>query len=409
VIDIGLSPDVPAYWCYALVFVLGFIGACRQLSTQLAGRAGIWAEPRVHLLLALYAALPIGLFWLLDRAGAVVDTALIGAVLVGVGYRQIVAGGDGTIKAPTDMSRFWAMFQAYADPIAKQASSILDARDRREEDRLIRTIARTDGAVERLIDVARQRLPAPDVLDAQLGRVSPQGPADASPFVLEQRARIVMGLLLQIPDRDRLVREAGILPAWRYWIWAAQSYARLGGVYYRTLYALLLGILILLGPEWGSPTLDYHIWRVGKANATPADQFRAREWLVGTLTRAGPEAVVLWPQPDPPTAARALGRELRRPGLSADRVDLILQILLEARATIRDPRPIDAVLVDALHAGNVDTRRRINDALLTLAKATSRPLPEDLSGWKAAESDAAASLEQRIIAWQRFWDVLPKP
>jgi len=53
-----------------------------------------------------YTLIPLALFWLLDRTNAIHDTSLFAAILIGVGYQQILSGSFATLKAPGDVSFF---------------------------------------------------------------------------------------------------------------------------------------------------------------------------------------------------------------------------------------------------------------------------------------------------------------
>lgn len=117
--DLNVSPDLDAYCCYGLVLALGaWIGA-RQISGRLGGIRAIWFFPRTWLLFLAYLVVPVGLFWLLDRTGAINDTSFFAAVLVGVGYERIITGASDTLHAPGNASRFWTPFLAYADSVAR--------------------------------------------------------------------------------------------------------------------------------------------------------------------------------------------------------------------------------------------------------------------------------------------------
>lgn len=410
--DVGLSPDIPAYWCYTIVWCLGLLSAKRQIGTQLSGRTGMWMEPRVHLLVFIYSVLPVVLFWFLDRGGAIADTALIGALLVGLSYRQIVSGTDDGIKAPADASRFLALFQSYADPIAQSANSRIDARLRRDEDRMVRTISREQALVDKLIEVARLRHPDQSVIDSQVARIAGPTAAEMPTFVRERVARIVLALMLSISDRDRVLRDAGVIPRWKHWFWSFCSYSRVGGTYYLLLYPLAL--LLLIAQDTRNPAVEYYVWRIGKPHATASDQFRSRTNLVELLTSrwAGDYLGIPKGTPRDPSestyTARALGRLLCEPGLPPERGDLILQTLLEARSAGAEHHMIDQTLVDALHAGNPDMRRRLNDALITLAKAVGPGLPKALEEWDPTKVESIALLEQRIGEWRAFWDRVHK-
>src|ERR1700748_2075579 len=108
--DQALSPDLEAYWCYAIVFFLAVIVAAVQVRLLLKGLANAWATARAWLLLGAYTAVPLLLFWALDRADALHDTSLFAAILVALTYRQILAGSSQGITVPSGLATAWQPF-----------------------------------------------------------------------------------------------------------------------------------------------------------------------------------------------------------------------------------------------------------------------------------------------------------
>ncbi len=89
--DLAISPDLSALCCYTIVAIVGAWVAGRQIAGRLSGIPGLWLEWRTYLLFMLYTAVPLAMFWLLDRGGAIADTSVFAAVLVGLGYQQIIS------------------------------------------------------------------------------------------------------------------------------------------------------------------------------------------------------------------------------------------------------------------------------------------------------------------------------
>jgi len=116
--DLSLSPDLEAYWCYLILFGLAFLVALVQVRLLLKGYTNIWATARSWLLLCAYTLVPIILFWVLDRADALHDTSLFAAVLVAVTYRQILSGGNQSMTIPSGLATAWQPFVAWSDNIA---------------------------------------------------------------------------------------------------------------------------------------------------------------------------------------------------------------------------------------------------------------------------------------------------
>jgi hypothetical protein len=81
------------------------------------------------------------LFWFLDRSNAIHDTSLFAAILIGIGYQQILSGELASIRPAGDISKVWQPFTAWADHVAD-----------RIRNRILRNEALFD---ERLLDVVR--------------------------------------------------------------------------------------------------------------------------------------------------------------------------------------------------------------------------------------------------------------
>lgn len=99
---------------------------------------------------------------------------------------------------------------------------------------------------------------------------------------------------------------------------------------------------------------------------------------------------------------------LQRPGLPMERVDLVLQTLLESR-TQSPNRDLPRKLVRALRAGSLDARTRINDALAFRASSCPADIASTLKDWKPTERDSSTTLEEKIGGWNSYWwiPVLP--
>jgi hypothetical protein len=102
-------------------------------------------------------------------------------------------------------------------------------------------------------------------------------------------------------------------------------------------------------------------------------------------------------------AARRLAQLLRSPGLSIERIELLVQTLLEAREPPKGAAIVPALLVQGLRSASVDARVRVNDVLKYLAQSCKDNFDEKASPWKPADGDSTAALEERIAKWQAFW------
>ena len=103
--DLSFSPDIDASLCYLVVLFFGLLSGWREVIAQPNVRDTfvIWGRPVTWLLFFIMAVSPALMFWMLDRVGALHDTSLIAAAIVGIAYTQIVQG-DTKYKAPGDTS-----------------------------------------------------------------------------------------------------------------------------------------------------------------------------------------------------------------------------------------------------------------------------------------------------------------
>jgi hypothetical protein len=128
------SPDIAAYWCYLIVLVIGVVVARSSVNRLLADQPGRWAFFNTWLLLGAYSVVPVILFWFLDYTGALKDTALFGALVVGAGYQQVFAGGVQGIIMPGQTSRLWKPFESWVQDLAARiVTSSKRSRDKFEE------------------------------------------------------------------------------------------------------------------------------------------------------------------------------------------------------------------------------------------------------------------------------------
>ena len=394
--DLAISPDLSALCCYTIVAIVGAWVAGRQIAGRLSGIPGLWLEWRTYLLFMLYTAVPLAMFWLLDRGGAIADTSVFAAVLVGLGYQQIIAGKNETIRTPGDLSQFWTPFVSYADSVEEAVRRGRDAKQRRTEDAIIVSIAADDAKLNKFVELARGRLPDAASVDDQLREIEATSQRHGARFAAERKVRLLFGLMLSVPDRYRLMLREGIIGWWQF---SFRLFGDAGSsMAWLAAFVPVVAVAALLG--WGGPFArslepSYYVWRIGKANATSADQYRSRRHLAALVAdpRRGTETL------------SALGVVLRHPTLPMDRVDLILQTLLEAYST--GVGTTVGTMVDALHAGNVDTRRRVHDALLPLAQSCKTAVPAELVAWKPAGGDTPSVLEGHIARWKVFWDAGP--
>lgn len=391
--DMTVSPDLPAYVCYGIVLALGLFVAVGQLRKRLGGIVSVIPVARAWLLFGAYTAVPVVLFWLLDRTGAITDTSLFAAVLIAISYERIITGGNETLQAPGDVSSLWSPFVAYADKVTK---SVLDREaneQRRLADLVVAYVAEDQARFTALRAVATSRsadVPAVEQALVAIDQLPGIGDGDR----LERKARLLYGLMLSVPDYQYLLREKGVISNAMYWT-RFKRIPKVVGTLAVIVASIALAILVVRAayPDYQYSSVNYYSWRLQKPNSTATDQWRSRRAL---LTLVDTDATM---------KARATERliyALQRPGLAIERVDLIVQILLESRHGQIDPK-FARELVVALRASSLDARLRINDALKFLAKACAEKLDDQLDGWKPTDRESSTLLEDAIVRWDRKW------
>ncbi|MGH9891157.1 MAG: hypothetical protein ACREA0_04080 [bacterium] len=397
--DLSVSPDLAAYFCYGIVLLLGVFVAVVQIGERLGGMDGLWFIARTWLLFIAYVAVPFVLFWLLDRTGAITDTSLFAAVLIGVGYERIIAGGSQTLRAPGDVSALWTPFLAYTDKIAKVVLERGAQNQLRLAERIIAEIIEVPERYQALEAFASGRSSDIAALRAALADID-NAQASGESDKLEKKTRHLYGLILSIPDVHYLLKNKKIISDRFYWfqIKRMAQFFRLAVVV-----ILVVGVSAKLAvtydPDYREVTGTYHVWRLGKTNSSSVDQYRSRRRLVALMEYS-------------PTVKEKATDQLiylvQRPGLPMERVDLVLQTLLESRT--RSPnRDLPPKLVQALRGGGLDARTRINDVLVFLASSCPGGIATELKDWKPTERDSSTTLEEKISGWNRYWTDACRP
>jgi hypothetical protein len=400
-VDLSVSPDIDAYLCYGIVLLLGAFTAVVQINRRFNPLAGVWLIARTWVLFLLYLMVPVGLFWFLDRTGAVTDTSLFAAILIGVGYERIMNGANPAVRAAADLSQFWKPFQEYVNDVSLAVLTRSKRNEDRLVDRVVASIIEDNARYTALESLALRVSKDATALRAELAAIDATGASGVrKPHeVLEEKTRRLFTLRADVPDAYHLMWSRGIVSDKIYWldVRGVRTILRHGFVVV-VLLAALAALAWKIGPDPRQLTADYYIWRLVKTNATSVDQTRARAHLLA-LMHEHPRVV--------PAATARLARLLRQPGLAVERIDLILQTLLESRA-VKDGNPsLPLQLVQSLRAASVDARARINDVLKHLADACAIKFTET-NPWKPGDGDATTALEARVKAWADYWEKCAK-
>jgi hypothetical protein len=127
--------DIPAWAAYAGIIVISLYSAAKQVEEQLNKIPLRWTYLSSYLLFIVYFGLPIGLFWALDRVGAIHDSSLISALIVAFTYRAIVRG-----QSDTKSSAVAALFKPILDWV-NEVPGILAERIQAEDDEFATAVA----------------------------------------------------------------------------------------------------------------------------------------------------------------------------------------------------------------------------------------------------------------------------
>jgi hypothetical protein len=408
--DLAFSPDLPAWLCYAVVILVGLVVAWRRVSARLRDISAqdspaIWYFPRTWFLFALYALIPVLLFWLLDRTESIHDTSLFAALLVAITYERIMSGQQKTIAVSEGISSLWNPLNTYVASTAAQIKKEM-LRSARRWDRFVLDSALTPDQsnppqfprLDKMKKVAEQLTADLSGLQAQIQK-SEQTTA-APDYVRERQARIyyaeINGSLMYSDGNawQRLLLDEDIIDSRTYYVHSPRCRSR--------QIAWLAVALLVLGAVFAARALDrptiwseYYLWRLAKNHVTSADLHRTSMALGESLKL---DALS-------PRTFAALADRLRDPGVQVDRAETIVGLLLENRCEAQRLKfPLPEHLYAALRVRNVDVRDRVNQALLFLSPPTG--VDEDLRNWNPAAGESLIDLERRISHWGKFWSGL---
>ncbi|MCW5554508.1 MAG: hypothetical protein KIS67_20410 [Verrucomicrobiae bacterium] len=397
--DLSISPDWDARLCYAVVFACGIISAQFQLYKRFQDLkiTGFWLVPNTWLVFAIYLAIPLGLFWLMDRMSALNDTSLFAALLVGLAYPAILAGGFGGIKAPSGLDGMLKPLEAFTDTVIKSVIKTVARYEKRFEDFIVGRMRFDKAIFDEVLGLAKSGGSDSAALDDQLKDLDGAGISDSS-LLLEKRARLIYLYLSAMPDF--LATLTGNRKVMGKRIWNSPIIrTRVVVCVMIVLFCSLIstGIYVFTRP---TVAIAYHTWRIGKPNNSERDRFRARENLLPYLHDAqlGPDAY------------QSLARAIRSPGLPIERVDLVLQLLLQARDQQFHQDMLCNHLVNNLRVESVDARSRIQQTLVFLAEKRDPQFKQNqkaLAGWNPTNGDSVTSLEDWIGQWKAFFTKEP--
>lgn len=394
--DLAVSPDLEAFFCYAIVFALGLIVARRQVAQKMASFKGAWISLQTWLLFLAYSLLPVGLFWLLDRTGAIHDTSLFAALIIGFGYRQILEGSLNSISTSGEISALWKPFVGWTDDVALGITRRIMRRDARFRERVISQLAKDAAQLGHLRVLVESRTPAANLakLKQNLDEIETTYESLGEDTVNENKAKLLYEKVTALEDFEYLLYRRGITRRWTYF-WYAQEWRS-------KALALGVGLALAIGIATAVQQLTtpknlvaYYAWRLRKPGTTELDRFRTQRELRAWLA-TGDQRIAQ------ATCERLAGL-LQRPDLAVDRVETLLQLLVENHRIAAGSERMVALLIDSLHSESLDIRVRINTALHYLAARWRLSVSADLAQWNPSLQISPTELEQRIEAWREVF------
>lgn len=388
--DLTVSPDLDAYYCYAVVLLLGVIAAFSQISKRLDKLPGKWIMVNTWLLFFAYTFLPVALFWFLDRSNAIHDTSLFAAILIGFGYQQIMTGELASIRPAGDFSKFWQPFAAWSDHVADRIRNRVVRNESLFDERLLNVVRDDEEKRKSLRELAFTHTKDVPALSEKLKEVEDQGTIIGEGGVLIRTAETLYDdLKISEPETwPFLLRQRNIISRLNY-----QWYGR----EWRSKTAAAAVALILVGTAvmtiykvWTPENRGrYYLWRIEKANNTEQDRFRAGQQLMSCLRETRN------PYPD-------LTALLRFEGVPVRIADNILALLVESREIASSHQvELPTLLADSLRTNNPDIRTRVHAVLLYLADERRLDVGT-LRDWKPSAQDSSTDVDDVIKRWKQI-------
>jgi hypothetical protein len=403
-------PDLPAYFCYCLVFLTGLIVSAYNINRLLAGCPGRWAFINTWCLFWVQALVPVVLFWFLDYASALHDTALFAALVVGIGYQQIFTSGVAGIRMPGPTALLWQPFEAWVNSVAAGIFARVKRRSDSFDDNVRTDLARDAkklGNFKALVYVYADRAKLDPQLAALDVAISPPGltPAAWDEVQNRKRARILLQEFraAEPVNYGEYMRRQKLISSNLYWRWLGNARSTVMTWLMVSLMTILLAVSIGLVYRSPDSRLWYYQWRFTKGNASDRDQFRTFEYFDMQLTLFSQSKGQS--KPDIMNVLGPLLAELRYREVTAKIVDDILREIVNHHNQGLDALIIPALLTD-LRTENADVRLRIHRILQALQKADYPDVTVEvkISEWVPAKEESSAQIDDHVRAWMAWWE-----
>lgn len=388
--DLTVSPDLDAYYCYAVVLALGLIAASGQISNRLANLPGKWIMVNTWLLFFAYTLLPVFLFWFLDRSNAIHDTSLFAAVLIGLGYQQILAGDLTGIRLGGDVSKFWQPFSAWADHAADRIRNRIVRNEAFFDEALLNTVQNHPEKAQCLRELAFTHTKDLPHLTAELQNIDQQKAVLGETGALRKTVEALYEDL-KLSENDTwpfLLYKSGITSQANY-LWYGKELRSITAAV--AVAVLLITIAGVLGWKLWTPENRgrYYLWRIEKTNNTDQDRFRAERHLMACLQETG--------KPYP-----SLTELLRFDGVPVKVAENVLTLIVESRELApRHDVDLPMLLSDSLHTSNPDIRARVHAVLMYLAEERKAEVGT-LKDWKPSAKDSGTDIDGMIKQWKQI-------
>jgi hypothetical protein len=406
-VDLNFSPDWPAWVCYLIVLFFGAFTGWREVIEKLSDTSGVWRHPTAWALVIILGVSPVLLFWLLDRVGALHDTSAIAAAIVGVAYTQILKG-DSEYKAPGSTTPIWNFLSWWRDRIA---TNLMD-RTSKNVTAFIQTVCQRladPQVLPQAIALAQKLSSNPVAFQAELtakrAELAGANPPIAPEVIDYKIATLVYREIYGSPNYRQLMVSYSLVDqalidsyfSDRRSRWIALAS---GAAVAALVVSVIIGLDGIGTARWIER--EYLISRLSKPNGTTADLDRIvsrfNDRVIAEISKPGGRAgdATFWLEP--------VVYVLRDSTLPMQRIDKAVQVALSTRD--KDALKLQVIaerILPTLRNGNVDTRRRIQSALLYLSKGRS-PVPDDkLASWNPTEGDSITDIEEKIDAWRAYW------
>jgi outer membrane protein OmpA-like peptidoglycan-associated protein len=401
------SPDVPAYICYALVFLVGMIVARSSVDTLLDRYPDRWAFAGTWSLFAAYTILPIALFWFLDYTSIIHDTTLFAAIAIAVLYPQIFAGGVQGIVMPGQTAALWKPFEGWTKHVEDRISNRNKRyRDRFDEDVRAR-IAASQDRMDQLEALARERSQNVAALAQDLNPLMQAVQQNAPGSQRRLVERLWRDLREAEPENyGYLLRQRRFIDWWTYWRWLEKGQSKL----ISSLIAIGFLLCILIGYRWLVPYQDrgflaYYQWRFLKVEATDRDKYRSRRYLAQALQDNPAKATII---------VRPLIDELTFKGIARRQIDDTHRFIVGVHSVDVNKAAIP-LLIKSLRTENADVRLGVQQLLLDLQKADYPQFSLDgdpfrpLLKWMPNDKETPGEVEGFVQLWLQWWRATQVP